>query len=169
MPATVNTPPMIAHVVVMKWYLHSSVSSRRHKLWQPDCKQLHAQLTLCASFAARHAVSKLSGMSSFGTLLSNDLRLCACASDGGRSLPCAVLLADQYLDRRQVVRKLCGWHVSRVIGVAVHLHAIGEGADPLEWAYRIPKSGLWSRTSDNADIYSLMSMQKTLTVYSYAS
>ena len=36
-----------------------------------------------------------------------------------------MLLADQYLYRRQVIREFCGWDLSRVVGVAVHLQSIG--------------------------------------------
>ena len=40
------------------------------------------------------------------------------------SSPSTVLLADQYLDRRQVVCELCRRYISCVIGVAVHLHTM---------------------------------------------
>ena len=42
----------------------------------------------------------------------------------GEASPGAVLLADQDLNGRQVIRELCGWDLCRIICVAVHLHAV---------------------------------------------
>ena len=38
--------------------------------------------------------------------------------------PGAVLLADQDLNGRQVIRELGGWYLCRIICVAVHLHRV---------------------------------------------
>ena len=50
MPATVNTPPMIAHVVVMKWYLHSSIPRGEVK---SATFSLSASASLCTPLASR--------------------------------------------------------------------------------------------------------------------
>ena len=65
------------------------------------------------------------------------------------SSPSTVLLADQYLDRRQVICEFCRWDISCVIGVAVHLHTMRDALIFWSEQYNLPRTD--KRMGSNAD------------------